>query len=64
MRTPVDACLREEADRYRLRFRCENCTYFQTEDGRCSEGYPNEEHRERPLSEVNVIVFCKKFELL
>jgi hypothetical protein len=47
-----------------LRFTCEHCTYFASEDDRCTHGYPNEQHRlsryEDPTAEL---VFCKDFEL-
>lgn len=59
MRTVVDARLREEAERFHFRFRCEDCVHFNGSE--CAHGYPTEEHR-RTLDEA-FIVFCKELEI-
>ena len=54
----------EQRQRYQLRFTCEDCCYFVAEDGRCSHGYPNQEHRSgRYQQGAAELVFCKEFEL-
>lgn len=63
MKTPVDARLREEAERFALRFRCDDCVHFRPDA--CAHGYPIEAHRgssEGPI-EGPFVVFCKEFEL-
>lgn len=62
MITPVDDRLREEAERYRLRFACPHCVYFEPDGGTCSEGYPNQDHVDPDLAKRRVLVFCKSFE--
>jgi hypothetical protein len=63
MRTPVDATLRREAARYRLRFGCGDCAHFDPETGGCAEGYPNHAHRDVLLDAADALEFCKSFEL-
>ncbi len=63
MKTPVDATLVEQIERFRLRFRCEHCAYFEPCSKSCSEGFPNYEHREAPIELGETVVFCKRFEL-
>jgi hypothetical protein len=63
MHTPVDERLRHEVERYRLRFACEDCVYFASDTGTCSEGYPNHEHKDASLRGRSILVFCKSFEL-
>lgn len=63
MRTPVDERLRREAKRFELRFSCPHCAYFDEASGRCSEGYPNQDHLSPELAERSVLLFCKSFEL-
>jgi hypothetical protein len=62
MRTPVDARLREEAERFAFRFGCEDCAHFGAERGTCAHGYPTEAHRRTRLGGP-FLVFCKEFEL-
>ncbi len=57
----MDATLRREAERFDLRFRCDDCAHFDAERAACSHGYPTGEHR-LPLAAPE-IVFCKEFEL-
>lgn len=54
----------EQRQRYELRFTCEHCAYFVADDGRCSHGYPNQEHRAARYEQGSAeLVFCKDFEL-
>lgn len=53
-----------EAEACALRFACEDCAHFAEESGRCSLGYPNEDHRALDLRLARRVVFCKFFELL
>ena len=60
---PVDERLRQEAARYRLRFTCESCAWFDAEGGTCSHAYPNEAHKGIDLNVAERVAFCKEFEL-
>ena len=65
MKQRATDAFRDERGRYRLRFTCEHCTYFRTEDERCMHGYPNEAHREaRYQGAADELTFCKEFELM
>ena len=64
MRFIQDEQFRSEADRYRLKFCCEDCGLFNPEDSSCVYGYPTADHRKlRYLDTSAAIVFCKDFEL-
>lgn len=63
MRSPVDDTLLKQTEQYRLCHCCERCVYFDPDSGACSEGYPNQEHRQRSLEGQAFVVFCKRFEL-
>jgi hypothetical protein len=61
VKTRVDARLRGEAERFRLRFACDDCAHFDPAGARCSLEYPAAPRRdalERPDLEL-----CKSFEL-
>jgi hypothetical protein len=56
----------EERRRYRFRFTCEHCAYFDDQTGECLHGFPNHMHRLQffdsdPRPER--ILFCKDFDL-
>lgn len=53
----------DELERYHLVYTCERCAHFDAPAGRCSFGYPTEDHRERPVVVGETLVFCKQFEL-
>jgi hypothetical protein len=59
----VDEQLREEAQRYRLRFGCESCAHFAPESRSCSYGFPTAPHLQVDLGRVDALEFCKAFEL-
>jgi hypothetical protein len=61
MKTRVDARLRDEAARYRLRFACDDCAHFAVERGRCSLSYPAAPRRD--ALERESLETCKEFEL-
>lgn len=61
MITRTDATLREEAARFGLKFRCDDCVHFIAERERCAHGYPTEDHR-RTL-DAPFVVFCKELEI-
>jgi hypothetical protein len=63
MKTRVDERLRHEARVFELRHACEHCAHFEPERAVCAEGYPNDAHRDAPLEEGRIFVFCKSFEL-
>jgi hypothetical protein len=64
MKTRVDALLRSQAERFQLRFTCEDCAHFAPDRRACSHGYPTEAHRDVSLESVADLEFCKEFELL
>jgi hypothetical protein len=63
VKTEVDAKLRDEAARYRLRFTCEHCAHFVPERIACAHGYPVRAHHALDLAELRSLEFCKEFEL-
>lgn len=63
MRTRVDTVLVREAERYKLRFTCEDCSNFDAERLACGNGYPTAPHRAVDLRSVQSLEFCKDFEL-
>ena len=60
MELPRDAVFESEAQRYALRFRCEDCGLFDALRG-CAHGYPTDRHRES-TADPRWLVFCKDFE--
>jgi hypothetical protein len=65
VRQQATPAFESERQRYRLRFTCEHCTYFDVQRERCMHGYPNAEHREARYREPSeTLLFCKEFELL
>ncbi|HEY6726297.1 MAG TPA: hypothetical protein VI197_19810 [Polyangiaceae bacterium] len=60
----MDARFVEEARKFRLRFACPDCAYFQTESRSCSNGYPAAPHLVTDPVPGSVVIFCKSFELL
>lgn len=64
MRTQVDDLLRTEAERYKLRFTCEDCAHFSPEARACAHGYPTEAHQGIRLDAATALEFCKEFELV
>ena len=64
MRTPVDPQLREEAERFKLRFTCEECVHFAAERRACANGYPTHAHLDIDLERAQSLEFCKEFELV
>jgi hypothetical protein len=65
MIVPQDAIFRDERERYRLRFTCEDCALFDDRDRSCAHGYPTADHRTvRYLDPEAPIIFCKDFDLV
>jgi len=64
VKTRVDPRLREEAERFELRFTCEHCVHFEPERSGCAHGYPTAPHRGVVLALEREIEFCKEFELV
>jgi hypothetical protein len=48
-----------EAERFSLRWACEDCAHFAVETETCGHGYPVEPHRRA----ARPVVFCKEWEL-
>lgn len=59
MRTRVTLQLIDEAERFALRYACDDCLHFV--DDKCAHGYPIGERR-RFLTVGEHIEFCKEFE--
>lgn len=59
----VDERLRLEAQRFELRFGCEDCVHFGPEARICGNGYPTAPHVGVDLQRVEELEFCKDFEL-
>jgi len=58
MKTLVDEKLREEAARFRLVYRCDDCAHFT--GSACAHEWPTKPHRKSLQNAF--IVFCKEFE--
>jgi hypothetical protein len=63
MKTAVDRRLRVEVVEFELRYACEHCAHFDPASEACSQGFPNEDHRQAPLDSAATLTFCKSFEL-
>jgi hypothetical protein len=59
VKLPLAPPLREQIERFQLRFTCDDCAHFDRDGEACAHGYPTEEHR-RPRA---MVVFCKEFAL-
>lgn len=59
----VDERLRGEAERFRLRFGCEDCAHFAPETRSCGNGFPTQPHAFIDLQRVHSLEFCKAFEV-
>lgn len=64
MKTRVDDRLRNEAERFELRFGCEHCAHFDPPTRACANGYPAEPHLGVELKVRRELEFCKEFELV
>jgi hypothetical protein len=56
----------DEAARYDLLYRCQDCVHVRGDTLRCSLGYPNEalvRSEGRALDDEGEFLFCKDFEL-
>lgn len=63
MKLPRDAQFESDRVRYKLRFECEDCTYFAAQKN-CIHGYPTLEHRAQTDDDGRrLLVFCKEFEM-
>jgi hypothetical protein len=53
--------LRDEAERFALRFACDDCAHHDDTRARCVHGYPPGPRRDALDGEL--VIFCKEFEL-
>jgi len=66
---PQDERFRDERNRFRLRFTCEECVHFVEPDselptGRCNHGFPCHRHLTSRYDDPEAdLLFCKEFEL-
>ncbi|GMV14243.1 MAG: hypothetical protein HS104_31275 [Polyangiaceae bacterium] len=63
MITVVDERLRREASALELRFTCDHCAHFASDQRACGNGYPVAAHYGVDLARVDEVTFCKDFEL-
>ncbi len=65
MRFPLTDQLRDEAERFALRWACRHCFFFVAGEDRCAHEWPNQAQRRWPLPEEagGEVDFCKEFEL-
>ncbi|MEM9073618.1 MAG: hypothetical protein AAGE52_34320 [Myxococcota bacterium] len=60
---PQDQLFRDEAERYQLRWNCEDCVLFNGEE-RCVHGFPTDRHRKERYRDLDAsVLFCKEFDL-
>jgi hypothetical protein len=59
----VDDRLRDEAQRFALRFACPDCASFDDDGRRCSLGFPVDPHIDPRVEDRPIVTFCKTFEL-
>jgi len=64
VRTLIDPKLRDEVQRFDLRFTCIDCAHFAVEHQACANGYPNRPHLKVDLEAQPTLEFCKEFELV
>jgi hypothetical protein len=68
VRTRVDAVLRDEAQRFALRFACEDCAHWVASKagaaGVCANGWPERVEKDALVApSTEEVAFCKEFEL-
>ena len=64
MQTRIDSQLREEVQRFQLRFTCTDCVHFESERRACANEYPTQAHLDVDLERQQSLEFCKEFELV
>ena len=62
MKLHLGSEFRLEAERFALRWNCEDCTRFQPELDTCAHGYPTATHRRSESLSTEGLTFCKEFE--
>ena len=65
MWSPLTETLRDEIQRYRLVFTCEECVHFVPADEICDLFYPTQPHRQATVdakANGDPLLFCKMFE--
>lgn len=63
MRVEQDARFREQRERFKLRWNCEDCVLFDLASG-CAHGFPTHRHRKSRYDDFAAdLLFCKDFEL-
>lgn len=64
IKDPVKA---RDFNKINIVFACEQCSYFQAEDGKCNLGFPNDLHKEEAqLKSYNMsgrFAFCRYLEI-
>lgn len=61
MIVPQDALFRDEAERFRLRWNCEDCAHFAPASQSCVHGFPVERHLRARYDDPEAdLLFCKE----
>ena len=66
MHDPITPEFLDQAEKFNLRFLCEDCVYFDDENDICVHLYPTAPHRkayfaDRPLEKM--LIFCREFDI-
>ena len=63
MKVEQDERFREQRERFRLKWNCEDCVLFDPDAG-CAHGFPTHRHRKSRYDDPRAaLLFCKDFEL-
>ncbi len=63
MKVEQDARFREQRQRFKLKWTCEDCVLFDPDAG-CAHGFPTHRHRNSRYEDPSAdLLFCKDFEL-
>lgn len=63
MEVPQDETFREERERFKLQWNCEDCVLFDAQE-RCVAGFPTHRHRRSRYEDPSApILICKEFDL-
>lgn len=63
---PITQDFLDEAQRFNLRFCCEDCALFNHDTEVCTYQYPNQRHRHAYFEQNalgKILIFCREFEI-
>ncbi|HAA55914.1 MAG TPA: hypothetical protein DCE42_14215 [Myxococcales bacterium] len=66
MHDPITQAFLDQAEKYNLRYLCEDCVYFDDVEDDCVHRYPTAPHRkayieDKPLEKM--LIFCREFDI-